>query len=118
MPRVRIGSARKARTKKILKRTKGQYGARHRLTRTAIEARMTSDAYAFYGRKQKKRDYRALWIVRINAALDDQDISYSRFMNGLKKADVTLNRKALSELAISDPDAFGELVARAKKAVK
>lgn len=116
MPRVRIGSARHQRKKKILRRTRGQYGARHRLYRTAVEARIRSDRYAFFGRKQKKRDYRALWITRIKAALDGA-LSYSRFINGLKKANVTLNRKAMSEIAISDPKAFGELVETAKKAL-
>ena len=117
MPRARNGVARHKRKKKVMKRTRGQYGARHRLYRTALEARRTSDAYAYEGRKQRKRDFRRLWIIRINAALDEQDLSYSRFMNGLKKADVSLNRKALSELAIHDPEAFGELVTVAQKAL-
>lgn len=115
--RVRIGSARHQRKKKVLRRVRGQYGARHRLYRTALEARKRSDKYGFFGRKQKKRDYRALWILRINAALDDKGMSYSRFMYGLKKASVQLNRKALSELAIHDPAAFVELVETAKKAL-
>jgi large subunit ribosomal protein L20 len=117
MPRVRSGAARHRRKKKVMQRVKGQYSGRHRLYRTALEARMRSDEYAFFGRKQKKRDFRRMWIIRINAALDDKDISYSRFMDGLKKANVNLNRKALSELAISDPEAFGDLIETAKKAV-
>lgn len=117
MPRVRIGSARRDRRKKILKRTRGHYGARHRLYRSAMESRQTADQFAFTGRKLKKRDYRALWIVRINGALEEHQFSYSRFMNGLKKANILLNRKALSELAISDPKSFGELVEAAKKAL-
>ena len=117
MPRVRSGVPRHKRKKKLMKRVRGQYGGRHRLYRTALEARKTSDEYAFEGRKQKKRDFRRLWIIRISAALDEQDISYSRFMNGLKKADISLNRKALSELAIHDPEAFGEIVKQAQRAL-
>lgn len=113
--RVRKGPSRHKFKKKILKRVKGQYGARHRLYRTALEAAMRSEKYAFRGRKQKKRDFRGLWIIRINAALDDKEISYSRFMNGLKRASVELNRKVLSEMAIHDPKAFGDLVDLAKK---
>ncbi|MBI4566610.1 MAG: 50S ribosomal protein L20 [Planctomycetes bacterium] len=117
MPRVRIGSARRKRVKKILKRAKGYRSGRHRLYRSAKEAVMRAERYAFFGRRQKKRDYRSLWIIRINAALEPLGLSYSRFMNGLKKADIQLNRKALSELAISEPQAFADLVDKAKKAL-
>ena len=117
MPRVKIGAARRRKKKKVMKAVRGQYGARSKQYRTAKTARMRSEAYAFVGRKQKKRDYRALWITRINAALDGKEVSYSRFMNGLKKAKVEINRKQLSELAIDDPDAFGELITLSKKAL-
>lgn len=117
MPRVASGVPRHRRKKKIMKAVRGQYAARHKLLRTAIEARNRSDDYAFAGRKQKKRDFRRLWIIRINAALDGEELSYHRFINGLKKAEITLNRKALSELAIADPAAFGELVNRARAAL-
>ena len=115
MPRVRIGAARNRKRKKVLKATRGQYGSRSKNLRTAKSAQMRSEAYAFHGRKMKKRDYRALWITRINAALDGKEMAYSRFMNGLKKAKVEIDRKQLSELAIDDPEAFGELISLAKK---
>lgn len=117
MSRVRIGSARRKRIKKILQRAKGYRAARHRLHRTAKEAVMRAGRYGFFGRKVKKRDYRSLWIIRINAALEPFSLSYSRFMNGLKRAHIVLNRKALAELALSDLKAFGELVETAKKAL-
>lgn len=116
--RVRIGSARRKRRKRVHLRVKGQYGARHRNWRTMKDADMRSLAHAYAGRRQKKRDYRSLWIIRINGALTGKEISYSRFMNGLKKAGVQLNRKALADLAIADPKAFDELVTVAKAAVR
>jgi large subunit ribosomal protein L20 len=115
--RVSSGADRKKRIKKILKQTKGMRSGRRRLLRSAKEAIMRSGQNAYTGRKIKKRDFRSMWIVRINAACELRDIPYHRFMNGLKKASVELNRKALSEVAISDEKAFDVLVDTAKKAL-
>lgn len=100
----------------ILKSAKGYRGAKSKLYRTAREQVMKSGQYAYIGRKQKKRDFRALWITRINAACRQNDISYSRFIAGLKKANINLNRKVLADMAVREPNAFAELVATAKKA--
>ena len=100
--------------KKILKLAKGFRGSNSRLYRTANQAVMRSLAYSYAGRKLKKRDFRRLWITRISAACKLNDINYSRFMNGLKKANVDINRKMLSEIAINDPAAFTKLVESAK----
>ncbi len=102
--------------RKILKQAKGYFGAKSKLYRTAREQVMKSGQYAYIGRKQKKRDFRALWITRINAACRINDISYSRFVSGLKKANVTLNRKVLADMAVREPEAFANLVEVAKKA--
>ena len=102
--------------RKILKQAKGYFGAKSKLYRTAREQVMKSGQYAYIGRKQKKRDFRALWITRINAACRLNDISYSRFVSGLKKANVTLNRKVLADMAVREPEAFANLVEIAKKA--
>lgn len=102
--------------RKILKQAKGYFGAKSKLYRTAREQVMKSGQYAYIGRKQKKRDFRALWITRINAACRLNDISYSRFVSGLKKANVTLNRKVLADMAVREPEAFANLVEVAKKA--
>lgn len=115
--RVSSGPARKRRIKKILKRAKGYRSGRHRLHRPAKETVMRALAYGFGGRKIKKRDYRSMWIVRINAACGQRGISYSKFMNGLKKANVVVNRKWLSEIAIDDAKTFDQLVETAKKAL-
>ena len=114
MARVKNGAVTKARHKKVLKQAKGYFGSKHRLYKTAKEQLMHSGQYAFRDRKQKKRDFRKLWIARINAACRNNDISYSRFIEGLNKAGVEINRKMLSELAINDPKAFTELVKIAK----
>ena len=114
MARVRNGAVTKARHKKVLKEAKGYFGSKHRLYKTAKEQLMHSGQYAFRDRKQKKRDFRKLWITRINAACRQNDISYSRFIEGLTKAGVEVNRKMLSEIAINDPKAFAELVKVAK----
>ena len=114
MARVKTGSVTKQRHKKILKRAKGYFGSKHRLYKTAKEQLMHSGQYAFRDRRQKKRDFRKLWIVRINAACRDNEISYSRFIEGLNKAGLEINRKMLSEIAINDPKAFSELVKVAK----
>lgn len=114
MARVKNGAVTKARHKKVLKRAKGYFGSKHRLYKTAKEQLMTSGFYAFRDRKQKKRDFRKLWIARINAACRNEGISYSRFIEGLTKAGVEVNRKMLSEIAINDPKAFNELIKVAK----
>ena len=110
MARVKNGAVTKARHKKVLKQAKGYFGSKHRLYKTAKEQLMHSGQYAFRDRKQRKRDFRKLWITRINAACRENEISYSRFIEGLNKAGVEINRKMLSEIAISDPKTFSELV--------
>ena len=115
--RVKRGLAAHRRHKKYLDMAKGFRGGRSRLYRTAREAVERSLAYAFVGRKQRKRDFRRLWIARISAAVKPYGMNYSRFMNGLKKAGIEMNRKSLSELAITDAAAFGALVETAKKAL-
>ncbi len=103
--------------KKILKLAKGYRGGKSKLYRTANQAVMKSLSYAYVGRKLKKRDFRRLWITRISAACKLNGMNYSRFMNGLKKADIDMNRKMLSEIAINDPAAFTKLVETAKAAL-
>ena len=110
MARVKNGAVTKARHKKVLKQAKGYFGSKHRLYKTAKEQLMHSGQYAYRDRKQKKREFRKLWITRINAACSQNDISYSRFIEGLTKAGVEVNRKMLSEIAINDPKTFTELV--------
>ena len=110
MARVKNGAVTKARHKKVLKQAKGYFGSKHRLYNTAKEQLMHSGQYAYRDRKQKKREFRKLWITRINAACRQNDISYSRFIEGLTKAGVEVNRKMLSEIAINDPKTFTELV--------
>ncbi|AKM79185.1 MAG: Ribosomal protein L20, bacterial-type [Candidatus Beckwithbacteria bacterium GW2011_GWB1_47_15] len=113
--RVKTGTVRRARHKKILKQTKGYRMTRSRLYKVAKEATLHAGQYAYHGRKLRKRDFRRLWIQRINAALTDSDLSYSRFISGLKKAKIDLNRKILAELAVSDPDTFKAVVDKVKK---
>ena len=117
MARVKNGAVTKARHKKVLKQAKGYFGSKHRLYKTAKEQLMHSGQYAFRDRKQKKRDFRKLWITRINAACRENEISYSKFIDGLNKAGLTVNRKMLSELAIDNPKAFSDLVVIAKDAL-
>ncbi|MBE6160425.1 MAG: 50S ribosomal protein L20 [Lactobacillales bacterium] len=117
MTRVKGGTIHRARRKKIMKRAKGYFGSKHRLYRTAKEQVMHSLKYAYRDRRQKKRDFRKLWITRINAACRQNDISYSKFINGLSKAGVTINRKMLSEIAIDNPKAFTDLVELSKSAL-
>ena len=117
MARIKGAMATRKRRKKVLKAAKGYYGGKHRLFKTAKQAVMKSGQYAYIGRKQKKRDFRSLWITRISAACKMNGINYSRFMYGLKKSGIALNRKMLSELAISDPNAFSSLVETAKSAL-
>ncbi|MDY4849172.1 MAG: 50S ribosomal protein L20 [Bacilli bacterium] len=116
MARVKGGTVTHARRKKILKRASGYFGSKHLLFKTAKEQVMHSLRYAYIDRRKLKRDYRKLWIRRINAACRMHDISYSQFMHGLKVANVNVNRKMLSELAINDPKAFQDLVELSKKA--
>ncbi len=118
MTRVKNGVTTKARHKKVLKAARGYFGSKHRLYKTAKEQLMHSGQYAFRDRKQKKRDFRKLWITRINAACRENEISYSRFIEGLTKAGVDINRKMLSEIAINDPKAFSELVKTAKEGLE
>ena len=117
MARIKGAVTTRKRHKRILKLAKGYRGAKSKQFRTANQAVMKSLVYAYIGRKQKKRDFRALWITRISAACKMNGINYSRFMNGLKKAGVDLNRKMLSEIAISDKEAFAKLVETAKNAL-
>ena len=117
MARVKGGVMSQKRRKKVLRLAKGYYGARHRLFRTAKEAVMKTGRYAYIGRKQKKREFRRLWITRISAGCKMNDMNYSTFMNGLKKSGVTLNRKMLSEMAIHDAEGFAALCAQAKAAL-
>ena len=118
MARVKGGTISRARHKKVLDQAKGYFGSKHRLYRTTNEQVMHSGKYAFRDRKQKKRDFRKLWITRINAACRQNDISYSKFINGLNKAEIDINRKMLSEIAIYNPNAFTELVSVAKDALE
>ena len=117
MARVKDGKVTKAKHKKILKQAKGYFGSKHRLFKTAKEQVMHSGKYAYRDRRQNKRNFRKLWITRINAACRVNDISYSKFIDGLNKAGVVINRKMLSELAINDEKAFAELVKTAKDAL-
>lgn len=114
--RVKGGTVTHARRKRVLKRASGYFGSKHLLFKTAKEQVMHSLRYAYVDRRNIKRDYRRLWIRRINAACRMNDISYSKFMHGLKLANVNVNRKMLSELAIHDPKAFSDLVKLAKEA--
>ncbi|ALM57283.1 MULTISPECIES: 50S ribosomal protein L20 [Staphylococcus] len=118
MPRVKGGTVTRARRKKTIKLAKGYFGSKRTLYKVAKQQVMKSGQYAFRDRRQRKRDFRRLWITRINGAARQHDMSYSRLMNGLKKAGIDVNRKMLSEIAISDEKAFGELVAKAKDALK
>ena len=118
MTRVKGGTVAKNRRRKVLKAAKGYFGSKHRLYKTAHEQVMHSGNYAFRDRKQNKRNFRKLWITRINAAAHQCGISYNKLMHGLKVANININRKMLSELAIHDFAAFQNLVEIAKNAVK
>ena len=117
MPRVKTGVVRRRRHKKVLKLARGFYSARRKHFRKAKEQLERSLVYAYRDRRQKKRDIRKLWIIRINAACRLNDISYSRFINGLKKANIELDRKVLANLAMNDAAAFASIVAEVKKAL-
>ena len=117
MARVKRGVTARARHKKILKLAKGHYGARSRVYRVAHQSVIKAGQYAFRDRRQKKRQFRALWIVRINAGARQFGLSYSRLINGLKKAGITLDRKVLADLAVHDVVAFGVVAEKAKSAL-
>ncbi|MCK9189979.1 MAG: 50S ribosomal protein L20 [Sphaerochaetaceae bacterium] len=114
MPRAVDGTKRKDRRKKILKQAKGYYGRRHTNNRVAKDAVAKAGQYAYRGRKEKKRDFRKLWIARINAAVRAEGLTYSQFMHGLTLANISLNRKALSNMAIEDKQSFSALVEQVK----
>ena len=117
MTRVKGGNVAKNRRRKVLKQAKGYFGSKHRLFKTAQEQTFHSGAYAYRDRKQNKRNFRKLWITRINAACRENNISYSRFIDGLNKAGIEINRKMLSEVAIDNPKYFSELVKMANDAL-
>ena len=117
MPRVKGSTIHRARRKKVLDEAKGYFGSKHRLYKTAKEQVMHSGKYAYRDRKQKKRDFRKLWITRINAACRENEISYSKCIDGLNKAGITINRKMLSEIAIDSKENFASLVTIAKDAL-
>ncbi len=118
MARIKGALMTRKRRNRVLKLAKGYYGSKSKLFKTAKQAVMKSGNYAYIGRKQKKRDFRRLWITRISAGCKANGMNYSTFMNGLKKAGVTLNRKMFSEIAIADPAAFTALTEQAKEALK
>ena len=117
MPRVKRGVQARAKHKKVLAKAKGYYGARSRVYRVAHQAVIKAGQYAYRDRRVKKRMFRSLWIVRINAAARECGLSYSRFMNGLSKAEIEIDRKVLADLAIHDTNAFGQLAEKAKQAL-
>jgi large subunit ribosomal protein L20 len=117
MPRVKRGTVRRAKRKKLLARAKGFYQTKSKLYRAAKEAVDTAGKYAFVGRKNKKRDFRRLWVVRINAAARENGISYSQLIRGLKAAGSTLDRKMLADMAVTQPAAFAAVAAQAKAAI-
>ncbi|MCJ8311964.1 MAG: 50S ribosomal protein L20 [Saccharospirillaceae bacterium] len=117
MPRVKRGVTARKRHKKILKQAKGYYGARSRVYRVAKQAVIKAGQYAYRDRRQRKRQFRALWIARINAATRLNDMSYSRFINGMKKANITIDRKVLADIAVFDKEVFAQLVTKAKDAL-
>lgn len=117
MPRVKPSVTARRRHNKIRKAAKGYWGARHRWYKTAKEAVMHAGQYAYVGRRQRKRDFRKLWIARISAAVRQRDMSYSRFMAGLRHAGVDLDRKVLADMAVRDPKAFDQIVDVARQAL-
>ena len=116
MPRVKRGNVRRAKRKKLLARTKGMFGNKSKLYRAAKESADTALKYAFVGRRNKKRDFRRLWVVRINAAARENGLTYGQLIHGLKTAGVELDRKMLADLAVRQPAAFGRLAEQAKNA--
>ena len=118
MPIVKRGTVRLAKRKKLLKRTKGFYQTKSKLYRSAKESADTALKYAFVGRRRKKRDFRRVWVIRINAAARENGLTYGQLIHGLKAAGVGLDRKMLADLAVTQPDAFAKLAAQAKTAAK
>ncbi len=118
MARVKRGVTARAKHKKVLKKAKGYYGARSRVYRVATQAVTKAGQYAYRDRRQKKRQFRQLWIVRINAAARQFDMSYSRFINGMSKAGIEVDRKVLADLAVHDIAAFGQIAEKAKAALE
>ena len=116
MARIKRGTNNRKRHKKVLKQAKGYYGSKHTLYKTANQAVMKSLAYSYVGRKRRKRDFRKLWIARINAAARANGTSYSKLMGNLKKANIDINRKMLAEIAVSNPEEFTKLVELANQA--
>ncbi len=117
MPRVKRGVTARARHKKVLKKAKGYYGARSRVFRTAKQAVIKAGQYAYIGRKQRKRQFRSLWIIRVNAEVRKHDMSYSKFIAGLKLAKIEVDRKILADIAVHDKNAFAAIVAKVKSAI-
>jgi large subunit ribosomal protein L20 len=117
MPRATNNVASRARRKKVLNRARGFYSGRRKLFQNAKETLIRADVYAYRDRRQKKRNFRAMWIARINAAVRPAGLTYSTFVNGLKKAGIELDRKSLSEIAIADPDTFSQYVEKARGAL-
>ena len=117
MARVKRGVVAKSRHKKVLKKAKGYYGARSKLFKTAKQAVIKAGQYAYRGRRQRKRQFRALWITRINAAARLHGMSYSRLINGMNRAEMEVDRKILADIAVHDPDAFGAIAEQAKAAL-
>ncbi|MDQ2993632.1 MAG: 50S ribosomal protein L20 [Pseudomonadota bacterium] len=117
MPRVKRGVTARARHKKVLKLAKGYYSARSRIYRVAKQAVIKAAQYSYRDRRQRKRQFRSLWIVRVNAASREFGLSYSRLINGLAKAEITIDRKVLADMAVHDKAAFGQLVEKAKAAL-
>jgi len=117
MARVKRGVVAKARHKKVLNKAKGYYGARSKVYRVAKQAVIKAGQYAYRDRRQRKRQFRALWITRINAAARLHGMSYSRLINGLHRAEIDIDRKVLADIAVHDPDAFGAIAAQAKAAL-
>ena len=117
MARVKNGVTAKAKHKKVLKKAKGYYGARSKLFKTAKQAVIKAGQYAYRDRRQRKRQFRALWIARINAASRTQGLSYSNLINGMNKANITIDRKVLADIAVNDPQAFQAIAQQAKSAL-
>ncbi len=117
MARVKRGVTAKSRHKKVLKKAKGYYGARSKLFKTAKQAVIKAGQYAYRDRRQRKRQFRALWITRINAAARMHGMSYSQLINGLNKAEIDVDRKVLADVAVHDPEGFGAIVAQAREAL-
>ena len=118
MPRVKRGTVRRAKRKKLLKLAKGYYANKSKLYRAAKESVDTALKYAFVGRRRKKRDFRRLWVVRINAAAREHGMSYNQFISGVHKAGIELDRKSLADIAVSDPQAFAAVAEQAKAALE